>query len=126
MRTLGVVRRVSGADRYATSAAILADVEVNHDAPVVVATGAAFPDALAAGAVNARLGGGLLLVPPLQAEQAAEVLRSGGWSSGVLLGGPAAVSITSSRALVDALTQSARAADEPGDAGRLTESADDT
>ena len=97
------VRRISGTDRYATSAAVLDDVDPPEGAPVVLATGARFPDALAAGAVTARVGGALLLVQPGQADRAADVIRAGSWSTAALLGGPAALSAAESTALAKSL-----------------------
>ena len=66
LRSLGVanVRRISGSNRYATSAAISADA-FGPIAPVVLlATGATFPDALAGAAAAGELGVPLLLTEP--------------------------------------------------------------
>lgn len=58
------VTRYQGADRFATSAAVV-DANYSPGVPVAyVATGANFPDALAGGAVAANAGGPLLLVTP--------------------------------------------------------------
>jgi putative cell wall-binding protein len=54
-----VVDRWAGSDRYATSR--LVNDTVGVEATLVVATGRAFPDGLAAGALAARLGGSLLI-----------------------------------------------------------------
>jgi putative cell wall-binding protein len=85
--------RYSGADRYATSAAIV-DANYQPGVPVVyIATGVNFPDALAGGAVAAEDGGPLMLVqqaeipPPVATEL--KRLRPGHI---VILGGPASVS----------------------------------
>lgn len=85
--------RFGGADRFATSAAI---VQANYQpgVPVVyVATGLNFPDALAGGAAAAKAGGPLLLVQPdsIPAEIATELTRLTP-ASIVVLGGTAAVS----------------------------------
>ncbi|HEX2142468.1 MAG TPA: cell wall-binding repeat-containing protein, partial [Candidatus Limnocylindria bacterium] len=56
------VRRLSGVDRYATSAAISAASFVPQVPYLFVATGDNFPDALAGGALAAQLGVPLLLV----------------------------------------------------------------
>lgn len=57
------VRRVAGADRYATSRAVVDDAFGFSGVPVLfVATGAGFADALAAGPAAARAGGAVLLV----------------------------------------------------------------
>lgn len=58
------VVRIAGADRYATAAAV-SRTSFAPGAPVAyVATGANFPDALAAGAAGAQLGGPVLLARP--------------------------------------------------------------
>jgi type VII secretion-associated serine protease mycosin len=100
----GNVRRVAGDDRYATSAAALADARPT-DGPIVLATGAAFPDALAAGAVTARLDGALLLVQPNDAERAVQTLAAGSWTNGILLGGAAAISEENADALSSVLSR---------------------
>ena len=58
------VRRLSGPDRYATAAAIVADAFPSPVDAIVVATGEAFPDALAGSAAAARLAAPVLLVRP--------------------------------------------------------------
>jgi putative cell wall-binding protein len=85
--------RLGGADRFATSAAI---VQANYKpgVPVVyIATGLNFPDALAGGAAAAKAGGPLLLVQPdsIPAETSTELTRLTP-ASIVVLGGTAAVS----------------------------------
>ncbi len=60
--------RRGGADRYATAAALRQAAATRGGGglvPLVIASGTAFPDALGAGVLAARLGGGLLLVDPL-------------------------------------------------------------
>jgi hypothetical protein len=62
----GDVRRVAGGDRFATAGAALETALERLDAaprPLVVTTGEDFPDALAAGALAARLGGVGMLAP---------------------------------------------------------------
>lgn len=69
--------RISGSDRYATSAALSASA-FGPGVPVAyVATGAAFPDALAGGPAARVAGGPLLLVAPtsVPAATAAELTR---------------------------------------------------
>lgn len=72
------VDRLAGADRYATAAAVSA-ASFSAGVPVAyVATGANFPDALAAGAAAARRGGPVLLVtsgniPPATASELARL-----------------------------------------------------
>jgi len=99
--TLGyTVRRLSGPTRYDTSVAVVAEAARRYPAgtlPVVFASGENFPDALAAGALAARLGALLLLVhrDTLANSPASEqFLRDFGSSVsyGVVVGGPAAVS----------------------------------
>lgn len=58
------IRRLAGADRYATAAAISAATYVPHVRYLFVANGLSFPDALAGGAVAAQFGAPLLLVKP--------------------------------------------------------------
>lgn len=53
------VRRIAGADRYATSVAVAG--ELGHPATVVLADGSDFPDALSGGVAAARLHGAVLL-----------------------------------------------------------------
>jgi putative cell wall-binding protein len=62
--TAGTVTRISGADRYATAAAVSAATFAANINTVFVATGANFPDALAGGpaVANAPGGGGPLLL----------------------------------------------------------------
>ena len=75
--TGATVRRLSGADRTATSAVVSAHA-FDPGVPVAyVATGRAFPDALGAGAAAGRLGGPVLLTEPehLPAAVRAELAR---------------------------------------------------
>jgi putative cell wall-binding protein/uncharacterized protein YkwD len=85
--------RVAGADRYATAAALSAVSYQPGVAVAFVATGANFPDALAAGPAAARAGGPVLLIkqneiPPATASELAR-LRPGRI---VVLGGSAVIS----------------------------------
>lgn len=65
MQSRGVtVRRVGDRDRYATSVAAADAVPGSTRAPLVVVTGAQFPDALAGGALAARVQGRMVMVPP--------------------------------------------------------------
>jgi putative cell wall-binding protein len=98
--------RLSGADRYGTSAAV-ADWGVSHglygDARVLVARGDAFPDALVGGALHRPL----LLVAPLSLDESGPTRdwlgRHGGpITEAILLGGRTALS-TMSEVQVDAL-----------------------
>lgn len=93
------VRRVGGADRYATAAMLADGVEPGVDR-VVVATGADFADALAIGPVAARDGSPVLLVDPNRLpDVVAEQLERLRPREVVVVGGPAAVS----DAVVDAI-----------------------
>jgi putative cell wall-binding protein len=71
------VERLAGADRYATAAAVSAASFAPGVPVAYVATGGNFPDALAAGAAAARLGGPVLLVAgtSVPAATAAELNR---------------------------------------------------
>jgi putative cell wall-binding protein len=94
------VIRYEGADRYATSAAIV-DANYSPGVPVAyVATGVTFPDALAGGAAAANDGGPLLLVQPdaIPAPIATELTRLQPGRI-VVLGGTVAVSAAVETAL---------------------------
>ncbi len=69
--------RLAGADRYATAAAVSARVFPDGADAVLVATGVAFPDALAGGPAAARLAAPILLTDPAQlpAATATEIRR---------------------------------------------------
>ena len=59
------VRRLSGSDRYGTCLSInRAFPQENNSKTLVAATGASFPDALAGGALAARIGAPVVLIPP--------------------------------------------------------------
>lgn len=90
--------RFAGPDRYATSVAVL-DAAVDRGAAsttLLFAQGAAFADALSAGALSAHTGAPLVLVPPCGLGSAPPI---GDWVTavqppprdGVLIGGPAAL-----------------------------------
>jgi putative cell wall-binding protein len=90
--TTGGVERVGGADRYETAVLVSRRTFKQPVTTVVVATGVAYPDALA-GAPAARASGPLLLVAPdripdLVADELRRLAPKRIW----LLGGPAAVS----------------------------------
>jgi putative cell wall-binding protein len=75
----GRVRRIAGADRYATSA-LVAEYGVSEGLAwdgVALATGALFPDALTGGVMKGRLGSVMLLTPPARlAPEAAAALAA--------------------------------------------------
>jgi putative cell wall-binding protein len=64
--TSGLVARLAGADRYATSVAISRSAFGAGTDGVFIATGSTFPDGLAGGPVAALVPGPLLLVAPGQ------------------------------------------------------------
>lgn len=93
---VGDTVRREGADRYATAVAVSRASHPGTAATVVVASGEAFPDALAAGPVAAAGGGPLLLVPrsgEVGQDVLAELARLAPQRI-VLAGGPAAVDDT--------------------------------
>lgn len=94
------VSRISGADRYATAIAGSRRVFADGAALVYLASGEAFPDALAAAAMAARQGAPLLLTPrgELRAETASELRRLGA-ADVIVVGGHAAVSDDTMRQL---------------------------
>jgi putative cell wall-binding protein len=89
------VYRVSGPDRYSTAAQLSAAVFAPGTPVVYVATGLAFPDALAGAAVAGWVESPILLVTPtsVPASVSAEIQRIGPGSI-VILGGTGAVSET--------------------------------
>ncbi|TAJ98963.1 MAG: hypothetical protein EPO36_13660 [Chloroflexota bacterium] len=104
--------RVAGADRYATAAAIARDAFAPGVSVAYVATGASFPDALAAAAVAGGVGAPVLLVTGvgIPAATSAELARLQP-ARIVVVGGPAVVT----EAVVTAL-----AAYSPGGAVRVS------
>lgn len=97
--TSGSVTRVSGADRYATSAAVAADGNA-RPAVVYIATGAGFADALAAAPIAGVSGAPLLLVAPSAVPSAiATELRTLNPSAVVIVGGTSAVAPSVASAL---------------------------
>lgn len=92
--TTGTVSRVSGVDRYATSAAVSRASAAAHPSVAYVVSGEAFPDALSAGALAARTSGAPLLLTAqafLPGPTDAELKRLAP-ASIVVVGGTAAVS----------------------------------
>jgi putative cell wall-binding protein len=84
--------RVAGRDRFATAANAARVSHPNGALEVVIATGAAFPDALAGGPLATALNAPLLLTGRTQLPEATvEALRELNTSSAVILGGTAAV-----------------------------------
>jgi len=94
MSALGVdVRRVSGADRYATSLALAASIYSSTVPGLFMASGEAFPDALAGAVLAAGAASPLLLQPSsCMTSDAKNFAISHGTSRITLLGGPAALS----------------------------------
>jgi putative cell wall-binding protein len=62
LTSIAPTRRLAGADRYGTAAAVSADAFGTGVPVAYVATGAGFPDALAGGAAAAKQGGPVVLV----------------------------------------------------------------
>lgn len=85
--------RWAGPTRWVTSVAVSQQAFPDGADAVVVASGAAFPDALAAGPLAGHAGGPVLLTPPneLRPETEAELLRLDP-ARIIIAGGPAAVS----------------------------------
>jgi type VII secretion-associated serine protease mycosin len=99
----GTVTRISGSDRYASSAALsAASFAADGPGTVYVATGKAFPDGLTAGPVAGTRKGPLLLVPgtSLPSSVAAELLRLNPTNI-VIVGGPQAITDTVRNAIRD-------------------------
>jgi putative cell wall-binding protein len=99
LRELGYsVARIAGANRWETSLAAVRDGlsrGTPGGRPVILASGAAFPDALSAGGLAARRNGGLLLVPRCDLNQTTatrDYLDDAGFGGGTIVGGTAAVS----------------------------------
>jgi rare lipoprotein A len=99
IRDLGYpVERIAGTSRYETSVSLAANALARNttgDQTVVFATGANFPDALAAGALAASLGSPLVLVPAENlAGSVDRFLRRhvDRWDGGVVIGGQGAAS----------------------------------
>jgi putative cell wall-binding protein len=94
--TSGSVQRIQGPDRYATAAALSSVTFAPGVMRVVIASGADFPDALSAGAMAAKVGGPVLLVPndgALPASVANELQRLQPQII-IIVGGPKAISPT--------------------------------
>jgi putative cell wall-binding protein len=89
--TGATVERIAGADRYATSAAVAAGWDAGGH--VVLATGQAFPDALAGAPLASGLGAPVLLTPPAGPGPAtADALLRLAPTGATILGGEAAIS----------------------------------
>lgn len=87
------VERVCGDDRYATSAAINKKYDALFAGKLIaVATGENFPDALAGGALCAKLKMPVVLVNSKSADSALEYIKGEAPESIVIFGGPNAVS----------------------------------
>lgn len=98
IRDLGYeVERVGGASRYRTSMQLAERVLARLPAagrPLVTASGAAFPDAVSAGAVTAAVDGVFLLVPPNSLQPSMDRWlrdRRHRFSGGIIVGGPQSV-----------------------------------
>lgn len=120
LRALGYeTERIAGRDRYETSA-LLAELAYerfgsDQQAPTF-ASGATFPDALAAGALAATSGGPLVLVDPDRLTDATDAFlraRVGHWQQGSVVGGTRVVSDFVMEELGAALTGAPRPQPEP-------------
>ncbi len=91
------IKRLAGPHRYATATAVLEEAlgrVGDEQRPLIVATGAAFPDALAAGALAGRLDGLVALTPRFRLDDGMDaLLRAQRHRFGrvIVLGGEAAV-----------------------------------
>ena len=99
-------RRLQGANRFATSAAISADAFPNGASTVYVATGFVFADALSAGAVAGAAPGPVILtaaddLPDVQHQEVARLAPD----HVVILGGRSAVSDAVAQELADIMSQ---------------------
>jgi len=86
----GAKRRLAGADRYGTAAAIAAD-RVAGATQVVMATGSAFPDALAAAPLARAQGAPVLLTSGCLPPGTLDFVRGNGWRDVTVVGGTGAV-----------------------------------
>ncbi|MDQ1521611.1 MAG: hypothetical protein QOI55_2684, partial [Actinomycetota bacterium] len=80
------VRRLAGADRYATAAAVAADRSPNAT-QTLLATGVAFPDALASAPLARKLGAPILLTTTCEPSATIGYLRAHGWADVTVVGG---------------------------------------
>jgi putative cell wall-binding protein len=124
LSAFAITSRVFGADRYATAVEVSRRTFAGPVARVYVATGMAFPDALAAGAAAGRDGVPVLLVKPEEIPAAVQTeLRRLAPSEIVILGAPASVSPQVERqlgGLASAVTRMG-GADRYGTAGALAQ-----
>ncbi len=87
------LRRLQGADRYATAIAVARDVFPSGATTAVVATGELFPDALSSSALAGAVNGPLLLTPSARLEQRLlDTLEAMGVTDVYIVGGTPAVS----------------------------------
>ncbi|MCU1487744.1 MAG: hypothetical protein JWN67_4490 [Actinomycetia bacterium] len=91
------VRRIAGADRYATAQALastwMEGTTGRKPAEAVVATGASFPDALAAAPLAAKRGAPIVLTAqPCSPQPTVDVLRDMAWPDVTVVGGATVVS----------------------------------
>ncbi|HVM54529.1 MAG TPA: cell wall-binding repeat-containing protein [Acidimicrobiales bacterium] len=86
----GPARRLAGTDRYATAAAIATD-RVGDATQVIIATGNAFPDALAAAPLARSFGAPVLLTSGCLPSGSLEFIRTRGWADVTVVGGTGAV-----------------------------------
>lgn len=106
---VGSMHRWDGEDRYATAARISRQLFPDGAEVVHVATGRAFPDALAAVPAAVSAGGPILLVDTDEVpDVVVDELRRLGARQAVVLGGPVAISSKAVRRLEDLVPEVAR------------------
>ncbi len=89
------VTRVSGADRYGTSAAVIETAGTPSGKTALLASGTVFPDALGAGALSYAAGVPLAITNPLTlSPQTLTALKGAGVTDVVIVGGSVAVTPT--------------------------------
>jgi putative cell wall-binding protein len=86
----GAKRRIAGADRYATAAAIAAD-RAGGATQILMATGSAFPDALAAAPMARKFGAPVLLTAGCMPTATVDFQRARSWPAITVVGGTGAV-----------------------------------
>jgi len=112
------VTRIGGQSRYETAeliaAEVIAELDVAYDGTAFVATGAKFPDALAASPLAFSNGWPIYLVSPNEGAPIA-VMDADGVTDVLILGGEAAVSVAHGEAIMTAFGISAVERIEGGD-----------
>lgn len=97
--TTGVVERVAGVNRYATSVAV-AEKFFNNPENIVFANGSAFPDGLAGGTIAMSLNGPMVLVGNNDKADAMKYAAKLNIKRTVILGGPTLISDSTVNSIV--------------------------